>query len=237
MLVNADILLQAIQSYRLVWLSGRFSGGKTSGAYRIAQEFLEQGYRLITNNMCVWADKFEKVQLLDESNHLKSVVILDEGGQYFKSSKQIEMIASYAAKMDCIYLIPSFFPPTRTAQVIIIQPVFNLKAAGLPVIVYRWRVKVGSFEDKGNFFWINPQEIYGVYSRQDPGDNASQIIEFLLQRTQEFRSRYGRGEDRIPELEGIDQEAEAFAEAVAGLESAAEQIASVRIRKTGRRRY
>ena len=41
--VGASGLLQLIQSYRLVWIGGRFSGGKTSFALRIAEEFLQDG--------------------------------------------------------------------------------------------------------------------------------------------------------------------------------------------------
>jgi len=91
MLINADVFLATVVSYRLVWISGRFGGGKTSLAYRIAQEFLERDYRLVTNNKSVWSDPLESVRL-DENNHLKTVVILDEGGLWFKSSKQIEMV-------------------------------------------------------------------------------------------------------------------------------------------------
>lgn len=193
-LVNADTLLGTVLSYRLVWISGRFGGGKTSLAYMLAKPFLEKGYRLVTNNKSIWSDDPEKVDLT-ETGHLHCVVILDEGGLWFKSSKQIEMVASYAAKMDTIYLLPSFWPPTRAAQVLVIQPIFNLKAAGLPVVVYRWRVKIGSFEDKGSFVWWRPSEIYGVYSRQDPGDTGADIVNWLIEKTEDFRSFHGRTND------------------------------------------
>lgn len=233
-LINSDVVLATVQSYRLVWISGRFGGGKTSLAYVLARRFLESGYRLVTNNQSVWGDQLEDVQLL-ESGMLKAVVILDEGGLWFKSSKQIEMIASYAAKMDVIYLIPSFFPPTRTAQILVIQPVFNLKSAGLPLIVYRWRVRIGSFQDGGWFFWWRPSEIYGVYSRQDPGDTGSVIVEFLITRTEEFRARYGRALNSIPEMEITAEDR--FSDAVDGMAEAADRLAAIPVRKTGRRRF
>jgi hypothetical protein len=228
-LVNSEVAIATVQSYRLVWISGRFGGGKTSLAFKLAEHFLKYGYRLVTNSRCVWADDINNIQL-DEDNHLKAVVVLDEGGLWFKSSKQIEMIASYAAKMDVIYLLPSFWPPTRSAQVLVIQPIFNLMAAGVPSIFYRWRVKIGSFDDKGWFLWNFPEEIYGIYSRQDPGDSGAEIVEFLIERTNEYRERHGR-KDEFSEMESGISETERFADSVETLAQAADVFASIPIRK------
>jgi len=232
MLINASGFIQTVWGYRLLWILGRFGGGKTSLAYRLAQEYLDDGYRLISNNASIWADDLSEIKLLD-SNHLKAVVILDEGGLVFKSSKQIEMIAAYANKMDCIYIIPSYFPPTRTAQVVTCQPIVNLKAAGVPLIAYRWRCKLGGFEDRGSFFWLNPGEIYGIYSRQDPGDRAGEIVSFLVEKSEEFRSRYGRA-NQLPEVES-GAEFDQLSDAANTLAEVADGWASIPIRKRGRR--
>lgn len=239
-LIGADMILQAIQAYRLVWISGRFGGGKTSIAYMFAKQFLERGYRLITNNHCIWADDMKETQLLQDTNHLHAVIILDEGGQYFKASKQIEMIASYAAKMDCIYLIPSFFPPVRTAQVVTIQPLWNIRGTGVPLTIYRWSVKIGNFSDKGHFAWLFPEEVYGVYSRQDPGTRGDEVVSFLIQRSEEFREAYGRaqgeagGEHPIFTLETTPEDL--LADAAANFAEAADTMASVPAGKRRRRR-
>ena len=193
MLINADEILGIIQSYRLCWLCGRFSGGKTSASYKLAETYLKDGYRLITNNKSIWADPFEQVTLLDDgSNFMHSVIIFDEGGLYFKGSKQIEQVCSYAAKMDNIFLIPSFWPPTRAAQVVMVQPLYNLKKIGLPLIVYQWKVNMKGFRDEGKFYWLLPQEIYGIYSRRDPGDDPAKIVQHVIQQTDEFVRREGR---------------------------------------------
>jgi len=147
MFINAFSCLGSVSLYRLVWICGKFGGHKTSFSFAIAEEYLKQGYRLITNCKSVWADDIKDIEL-NENNQLKAVIILDEGGHYFQSSRQIEQIASYANKMDCIYLFPSFFPPARSAQIFQIQPIFSFKMTGIPLIIYRWRVKLGGFEDK-----------------------------------------------------------------------------------------
>ena len=174
-LINATPLLGVIQSYRLLWILGKPGGHKTSLSYKFAQEFLEQGYRLITNNRTIWADDYHNVKL-NEHNQLKAVINLYEGGLYFKSSRQIENIASYAAKMDCIYFFPSFWPPPKAAQVIRVQPVVSLRATGIPIIIYSYLIDQGGFHDKGWFLLTFPQEIYCIYSRQDPGEDPCEIV-------------------------------------------------------------
>jgi len=234
-LMNADVILQTIASYRLCWISGRFGGGKTSVAYEISRHFLKQGYRLVSNNMSAWADEPANVDFIDGGYHLKSVVLLDEGGLWFKSGQQIEMIASYAAKMDVVYLLPSFWPPTRKAQVVVVQPLWNLKATGLPIILYRWRVREGGFDDKGIFWWWKPQEIYGVYSRQDPGDVGQEIVEWLVTKTEDYRGKFGRSTrgNEISDL-GTASEADIFQEAIGELSDVTERFIPVFKRK-GRR--
>lgn len=200
-------VLGLIQEYRLCWICGRFSGGKTSLAYRLAYDWLRRGYRLVTTNASVWGEPYENVKLQGDPPKLRAVVILDEGGLYFKASAQIEQVAAFAAKMDCIYLIPSFFPPSKAAQVVTVQPVFGFRAAGIPLIVYTWRTKLGAFDDRGYFIWWRPSEIYGVYSRQDPGAQPDEIVEWLIDKSEEyqawFRAKYDRKE-RKNTIRGVD---------------------------------
>lgn len=234
---NAGTVTPLISAYRLLWIGGRFGGHKTSLAFYLAKPYLEQGYRLITNIRSVWSDDLDKIEL-DQDGKLRAVVILDEGGLEFKASRQVEMIAAYARKMDVIYIIPSFWPPTRSAQVLTIQPIFGLLSAGVPAIVYRWRVRLGAFEDKGWFVWSVPSEIYGIYSTVDPGDTSSQIVSFLVSKAEQYRARFGYGSpgNGLSTLEGGEaMAADIFSDAVTGLQEAADSLASIPIRK-GRRR-
>jgi hypothetical protein len=249
MLIGAGSFIGQLACYRLCWLRGKFSGGKTSFAYRMAYEFLKRGYRLATNNLCVWADDLRQVELDPETGHLKAFVVLDEGGLAFKANAQIEEIAAFAAKMDCVYLIPSFFAPTRAARVITCQALFSLKPTGIPLIVYRWDAKEGSFHDGGFFFWWAPSEIYGVYSRQDPGSDSSELVDFLSYRTQEYKARFESrreklwerpdGKDGISEVERkrgeIDLTTAILADAAGEIGDAASELSTVSFRR--RRRW
>lgn len=232
MFINAEPIFGILSSYRLIWICGKFGGHKTALSLAMTENFLKQGYRLVTNNRNVWQDKLDDVNP-DQDGHLKAVVLLDEGGLYFKSSRQVEQIASYAAKMDCIYIIPSFWPPARAAQVITIQPLFSLKSAGLPVIFYKWRVDIGGFHDKGWFIWLFPQEIYGIYSRQDPGDDPENIIEYLIKQTENYRTRYGR-KNAIRTLETVKPE-DIYADAIDEFSQTADDLTTLFSRKRGKR--
>ena len=220
-LIGAAQFLRTVESYRLLWIAGKFGGGKTSLAYYMSEPWLKKGYRLITNGKCIWADSLEDMQFVDEWGHLKAVIVLDEGGLEFKASAQVETIAAYAAKMDCIYILPSFWPPVRRAQVVTCQPLFSFHTIGIPLIVYRWDVQLKGFKDGGSFYWWKPQEIYGVYSRQDPGEMASDIVEFLAEKSEEYRRLHGR-KNRLFQMEGSSEElileaANTFAEAAESL--------------------
>jgi len=247
-LFGASAIVGLLSDYRLCWISGRFSGGKTSLAYRLAYDFLKQGYRLVSTNASVWDDPMDQVKLISGKRGnpvLRCVVILDEGGLYFKSSKQIEQVAAFAAKMDVVYLIPSFFPPVRAAQVVNLQPVFSFRAAGIPLIVYRWSVHVGGFRDQGSFFWWRPQEIYGIYSRQDPGAEPEDVIDWLVMRMEEFQEHYGRGRGKRKRVRAVGESgrddedagfADIIADAAATMAEAADRNVAAASLSRGRRR-
>jgi len=244
-LINCGGVLELVRAYRLCWMSGKFSGGKTSFALYLAKQFLEEGYRLITNNSAIWAEDLREIGLYPSdhpkhANHLRAVVILDEGGLHFKSGKQIEQIAAYAAKMDAIYIVPSFFPPARDVQVLTIQPLFSFQSSGVPLIVYRWAVRLGGFKEGGWFAWWFPQEVYGVYSRQDPGAEPEAIVEFLIERTREFRARMGHGKGgrgkQIPVLEEEVSEVDVLADVARALDEHTQAISPVSTRGPKSRR-
>jgi len=222
--INADPFMGIISSYRMCWIGGRFGGHKTSLAYMIARNYLEKGYRLITNNRSVWADNMEKINF-NERGQLQVVVLLDEGGLYFKNSRQIQTVASYARKMDMIYLFPSFYPVARVAQVLTAYAMFNLNSAGIPAYFYKWRVKLGAFQDSGTFVWWRPSEIYGIYDTLDPGDSGTEIVEWLIKKTGEYRESFGRGSDGVPDME--ENEADQLSDAASAMAEAADTISAV----------
>jgi len=244
-LINGNQIVELVRAYRLCWISGKYSGGKTSFAFYLAKKYLREGYRLLTNNQCIWNDPIKELELFPadhpkHANLLRAVVILDEGGLYFESGKQVKQIAAYSAKMDCIYIIPSFFPPAPQVQVLTIQPIFGFQSAGLPIIVYQWKVRINQFKDGGWFAWVLPQEIYGVYSRQDPGADPERLVEFLTRRVRDFRARMGHGSqgnrDTFSALGAQVSEADLLRDAVQAITETSHTIEAVSARSSKSRR-
>lgn len=229
--INIEPFEGIISSYRMLWIGGRFGGHKTSLAYKLAERYLKKGYRLITNNRSVWADDIEKIEF-NEYGQLKLVVILDEGGLYFRNSRQIEAVASYARKMDILYIFPSFYPVARVAQVLTCHTMFNINSAGVPLYLYRWRVKIGAFQDTGVFAWYRPAEVYGIYDTLDPGESGSKIVEWLIQKTGEYRASFGHTEDGLFSMEV--NETDRLEDAAGAMADAADSIAAVPVKKRRR---
>jgi len=217
-LIFAENLYGMIKAYRVVWISGRFGGGKTSLALELSRSYLKQGYKLAANINTIWRDELESIEP-DENHALHTVFLLDEGGLLLEDNRDIKRIIAYAAKMDIILLIPSVFPPPRLASAFTIQPVFNLTAIGIPYIHYTWQIKMGMWSDKGWFAWWDPKSIFGIYDRLDPGGDVDEIIEFVQAQVKRFRGAYGyesrdKGHDGFSAVAAIEQALEKLDELV-----------------------
>jgi hypothetical protein len=228
MLIGGERVLGILESYRLCWIGGRFGGGKTSLAFRLAQPFLERGYRLLTNIRSVWADDPSDIDFVDDYGHLRLVVIMDEGGLWLKRNAQVEAMAAYAAKMDVIYIISSYFPPASYFRLFKIKVLYGFRHIRIPLVFYRWSLKdVDGFADRGLMIWWNPNEVYGVYSRQDPAADGGEIVEFMAEKVEEFRKKYDRSGRRRRDYEqpaSIEEAIAEFADVVSEFKDAAARI-------------
>ena len=232
-LIGAGAFLNALAGYRTCWISGRTGGFKTSLSYKLASIWLEKGYRLVTNNRSIWADDLGQLEFVNDSGHLKCVVIVDEAGMDVETSRQVKAMFAYKAKMDMIILMPSVEDVPRAAQKLICQQLFNFQLIGIPLVVYRYQISQGAFKDAGTFFWWRPSEVFGIYSRQDPGAGAADIIRWIESKTREFRSLHGRSSEQVSGVEA--QEADLFKDAANTIAEAVEYV-SVPTRRHRRRR-
>lgn len=189
MLINSDEILRIIMQTRQAWIFGYTGCHKTSLAYRFAYELIKKKVvkYLYTNNRSIWADDITKA--FDQIN---GVVIIDEGGIYIESKKEVTNFKALAMKLNVIYLIPSNEEPPKNFQVLKIEPIGSIIDSGIPLIVYRWETKKGGQKDNGFFGWWDPSEIYGVYSRQDPGENTTKLLEEVKRITGNFYAKFGR---------------------------------------------
>lgn len=191
-LTGASTLHNNLTGYRIAWIAGRVGSYKSSLALMLAKPFLERGYRLITNMSCVWSDNPLDVDFVDEWGHLRTVIIIDEGGSELQFGRQVQDIMKYPRKMDVVLIIPSYWPPAAAGKVLTIQGLWNTVSAGLPMVVYKWRVRILDFKDSGISVWTFPQEMFGIYSSQSPGYDPSYIVEWLGWKTDEYVAKYSQ---------------------------------------------
>jgi hypothetical protein len=217
MILNGSHIIDLVRDYRLCWISGRYGAGKTLFAFEIAEQFLERGYRLISNTQSPWNDDWDKVNLLPDGR-LKAVVLMDEAGLTLKYQEQLELMCAYSRKMDCIYLFPSYFPPVRYAQVLNMHSVYGFQHLLIPLRVWECRIKIGGWRDKTTFLTTQFEKYYGVYSSQAVDIDTEKIIEFMAERVEQFREHFGGKRIRTVEsartspIKGFEDSVNALAE-------------------------
>lgn len=217
-MIGGEHVVDLVRDYRLAWISGRYGSFKTLFAFELAEKFLKRGYRLITNAKTPWADDWSKVDFLPNGT-LRAVVLMDEAGLTLRYTEQLERMCAYSRKMDCIYIFPSFFPPVRFAQVLNLHSVYGFIHIGVPIRVFQCRVHIGGWRDQSTFILTGFEEFYGVYSTQSVDLDTEGIIEYMAEKTEQFRERFGGKRvsgletNRVNPLAGLEDSAGALAEA------------------------
>lgn len=164
-LISAHTFLNYVKDYRVLWLSGRYGGGKTALSYRIAYELVAfYGFRYILSNIkSVWDDRFEDVVLRD-GVYADAVVILDEGGLFLETSRDAKAFLAFLRKLNIVLVVPSVTPPASKLQFLSVQRVMDIsRIFPLPIWAYRFDLVSGHIRETEMFYWWRPSEIFGVY--------------------------------------------------------------------------
>jgi len=249
-LVSADVFLGLVRLYRLLWISGRYGGGKTALAYRIAYDLLQSGFvrYVVSNTDSVWSSKFEDVvPRYDERGMpiLDTCVILDEGGLFLKTTKDADEYMSFLRKLNVILLMPSVTPVSSRLRSLNVMREFNARRIGLPIWMYKYTLSQGVIRESERFYWFNPQEIYGIYDTfatpvDDTGisDWLAGYVEVAVKAyyARTGRQRVERKLNPIYGVEGAGGNFGDFLEASENIASASDVIsASLAKRQSGRR--
>ena len=188
MIINGEDVINQIVTNRQAWIQGTTGSYKTSLAYRLSYELVKRKEvkYIFTNNASVWGDD---MSILDDQ--INGVMILDEGGLYIDTKQEVKDFTALAMKLNVIYLIPSYQPPPKGMQNLKIEPFGRIIDSGIPLVIYKWTTKTGGTKDHGYFFWINPSEIFGIYSRQDPGGTTIKMLEQVQRVTANLYKKFG----------------------------------------------
>lgn len=216
-LVNAAGVLGLMKTFRVVHVAGRFGGGKTAVAFRLAYELYQQGFvrHIVSNVQSVWGDDPASIVLRD-GIAADTAVILDEGGMFLDYGYDAKQWLAYLRKLNIVLIIPSVIPPAHKLKFMQVKRVFNAETVGLPMWVYRVDLTDGVTKEKDFFYWLRPSEIYGIYDTQGfPSDDAG-LSEYVKRWTAQAAAHLGYETKKIAVgssvLVGFDQ-----AEEVPGL--------------------
>jgi hypothetical protein len=158
----ADAFLRMVANYRVVWLSGRFGGGKTSLAVWIAAWLVRNHYaeRLVSNIPITGRVDPPPVPINN------TVILLDESWMYVDSWNDVKAYAAFLRKANLYLLLPSVWAPHSRLRILECHRVFNGVVIGLPFWVYRWSLGMASISEKGYFMLWRPERVFGLYDTE-----------------------------------------------------------------------
>jgi hypothetical protein len=222
MLAGAATTLGYLKNYRIATIEGRFGGGKTSCAFRLAYELVQQGHAryIVSNVASVWNDDPEAV-LPDDEYKRNVVIILDEAGIFLEDTRAAKKYINFLRKLNITLLMPSAETPASRVRNLVIQRTFQGQAWGLPLWKYGVSLNQGKIKENVGFDWWFPHEIYGIYDTAGaPVDDGG--ISYWLQRwTDEYREFHGSDS-------GAKRHAKSLDELGAGVSSGAGEVEELR---------
>lgn len=174
-------MLNYVQLYRMIWLSGRFGGGKTSLAIYITLWLCSQSYaRYVASNIPLFFGREIERRSLQDLRRLgadgkpevhDTVILLDEAWQQLGSRKghNAEAWLAYTRKANNFLLMPSVLPLAKEVQQLKCARTFNGMVFGVPLWYYWWRLGDGKKSedgDQGHFYWWHPSKVFPLYDHK-----------------------------------------------------------------------
>jgi len=226
---GADEFLNMLLAFRIVWLSGRFGGGKTSLAFMLSAWLLANGkVDTVVGNLEGSIISPVTVPLYNAS------IILDESWIYIDDRSSVTEYAAFVRKFNHYLLLPSVWPPHNRFTFLSVQRVFNAYTVGIPAWVYRWQLGMRSVKEKGYFSIFNPSAIFGHYDTEfvpsGDGGISDAIGETSKSRgytgkPQKFQAvTMGAGFDASEAIDAIEDASFDVGEAVASLETIGKRL-------------
>jgi hypothetical protein len=159
-----------LANFRILWLAGRFGGGKTALATILAAWLCWSGYAddIITNYPCDLANPAPRPPLR------RTVLVVDEAWEFARDSRAVERYAGFLRKLGNYVLLPSVFPVHHRFSFFWVERFFSGYVVGLPLWVWRWNLTRQAYRDKGYFLVVNPHLIFPHFdtyaiTREDGG--------------------------------------------------------------------
>jgi hypothetical protein len=196
---NLAIVINTLRNFRVVWLKGRYGGGKTLLSFALAMEMLEMGWfrYLLSNVPSPLSDSFSDVA--PYQNRLDCILIYDEAGLYVKNTSQLDEVIAFCRKMNIALIMPSVIPPPLRGRFFSISRAMNFEVFGFPLWLYRCDLNYGGEVDHYYFGLFNPSQYYGLYSTEAYTCDDAGIGKFVLDfgRKQMEVAKYAEGKSGL----------------------------------------
>jgi len=177
-LLGSEQVIHAINTFRAVWIRGRYGGGKTFVSFLLAEQLSKRfGYGVFSNvkntiGVPYYATS-EDCQAgiypddVGVGDMVHTTVVYDEAWLSLgmgTSPKEVKKYLAFLRKRDFVLLMPSVLPMSKNAYLIWVERTFNLGALGIPLWIYQWGIAGQDAKKSGGRFvvWL-PQKHFGMY--------------------------------------------------------------------------
>ena len=104
--VNFDEFYSMVRAFRILWIKGRFGGGKTSLAAILSARLLaDRMVDTVVSNLELTFGSAATVPLK------RACILLDESWIYLDTRQSVVDYAAFVRKLDHYLLLPSVYPP------------------------------------------------------------------------------------------------------------------------------
>lgn len=163
-----------LTQFRVLWLAGRFGGGKTALAVHLAYELCRLNHAdSICSNVpfLEFGEPTAVLQKEELSQLTDCVMLLDESWLMLGQGvppKQVTAWLAYLRKNNQYMLLPSVMPLNRQLSMFVVERRFNFASFGVPLWWYQWRLTTGAVAKKntdtrGQIYWWYPQRVFSLY--------------------------------------------------------------------------
>lgn len=169
-----EMMEEMLFRFRLIWIAGRFGGGKTSLGVHIATRFVQQGLatRIVTNTPLKWGRLVGTVAHEDVMDVTGAVFLLDEAWRIMAKGKRgedkLDQWLAYLRKFNQFVIMASVRTVHKEVKFFRCVRRFNGLPFGFPFWWYKWNLDTGIGLEKGNYIWWNPVKVFDLYHHELP---------------------------------------------------------------------
>jgi len=174
-MLRGEVFLGMMRNYRIMWVGGRYGGGKTSFIVRIGYEFVKRGWanQIVANFPCVLATD------IGRAGEVKDTVILADEAGIWINEKTFGEVTAYLRKYNLYLFMASVLPVPIRARSLNVQRELTWSTVGVPLWRYSCILDYMRVKEKFSISWFNPGEIFGLYDTSYPAGDDAGIVDWV----------------------------------------------------------